>query len=330
MRKSPRDTQTARRKILRALEGPGPVLITGHVKPDGDFLGSALGLARWLESGGREAVVVSPDGVPRPYGFLPGADRVLNEFTVDPAGRTAVVLDTPALRRTGAPEGYFERAERLISIDHHPDNDGFGDPALVDPGASSVALLVFEILAPSARPIDATAATALYTGLLTDTGGFRFTNTDPRTLRAAAELAALGARPSETARAVYGSLAPKELKLLGLVLSSIETELDGRVSVLIVTDDMRARAGVSDEGIEGLASYGRRVEGTEVAVLIRDEGGRVRVSLRSAGDVDVGSLARTLGGGGHRAAAGLMLEAPVGAARERIVSAIGERLDRER
>ena len=218
MRKSPRDAQTARRRILRALEGPGPVLITGHVKPDGDFLGSALGLAGWLESGGRSAVVVSTDGVPSPYGFLPGADRVVKEFTVDAAGRTAVVLDTPSLARTGAPAGYFERAERLINIDHHPDNEDFGDPVLVDPTASSVALLVSEILAPSARPMDAAAATALYTGILTDTGGFRFTNTDSRTLRAAAELAALGARPSETARAVYGSLAPEELKLLGFVL----------------------------------------------------------------------------------------------------------------
>jgi phosphoesterase RecJ-like protein len=330
MRKSPRDAQTARRRILRALEGPGPVLITGHVKPDGDFLGSALGLAGWLESGGRSAVVVSTDGVPSPYGFLPGADRVVKEFTVDAAGRTAVVLDTPSLARTGAPAGYFERAERLINIDHHPDNEDFGDPVLVDPTASSVALLVSEILAPSARPMDAAAATALYTGILTDTGGFRFTNTDSRTLRAAAELAALGARPSETARAVYGSLAPEELKLLGFVLSSIETELSGRVSVLTVTDDMRARAGVTEEGIEGLASHGRRVEGTEVAVLIREEGGRVRISLRSAGSLDVGSVARSLGGGGHRAAAGLVLDGPVAAARERIVSAIGERLSRER
>jgi phosphoesterase RecJ-like protein len=330
MRKSPRNGETARRTILRTLEGAGAVLITGHVKPDGDFLGSALGLTRWLESGGRTAVVVSKDGVPAPYGFLAGADRVLKEFPADPAGQTAVVLDTPSPARTGAPSGYFKRAERLINIDHHPDNEGFGDSTLVDPTASSVALLIFEIIAQSARPIDTAAATALYTGLLTDTGGFRFTNTDARTLRAASELAALGARPSETARTVYGSLAPEELRLLGLALSSIETELSGRVSVLTVTDDMRARAGVTEEGIEGLASYGRSVEGTEVAVLIREAGDRVRVSLRSAGSVDVGGVARSLGGGGHRAAAGLVLDGPVAAARERIVSAIGERLSRER
>jgi phosphoesterase RecJ-like protein len=330
MRKSLRDSAATPRTILRALDRPGPVLITGHVKPDGDFLGSALGLARWLGSRGRAVVVVSRDGVPAPYGFLPGADEVASEFPEDPRGRTAIVLDTPALERTGAPRGYFEGAECLINMDHHPDNEGFGDAVLVDPSASSVALLVFEVLREAGRPIDAATATALYAGLLTDTGGFRFTNTDARSLRGAGELAALGASPSDVARTVYGSLTLEELKLLGLVLSSIEPALGGRVSVLRVTESMRDDAGIAEEGIEGLASYGRSVEGTEVAVLLREEGADVRVSLRSAGSVDVGAVARSLGGGGHRAAAGLVLDGPVSSARERIVSAIRERIDRER
>jgi phosphoesterase RecJ-like protein len=325
MTKSPGENTTVRRTILRALDGPGPFLVTGHVRADGDFLGTALGIARWLGARGRKALVVSRDGVPAPYGFLPGAECVTSEFPPDPSGLTAVVLDTPLAERTGAPAGYFDAAGFIINIDHHPDNTGFGDAACVDPSASSVALMVFEILEQGESAIDEAAATALYTGIFTDTGGFRFTNTDARTLRAAGELVARGAQPADVAREVYGSLDPAELRLLGLVLSSMEPALDGRVSILYVTDEMRTVARTQEDGIEGLASYGRSVGGTEVAVLLREQGESVRVSLRSGGTLDVGAVARQFGGGGHGAAAGVVLDGPLGSARDRIVSAIGER-----
>jgi len=328
MRKSPREDTTVRRTILRALDGSGPFLLTGHVKPDGDFLGTALGLARWLDARGRSVVVVSRDGVPDPYGFLPGANGVRTEFPSDSSVYTAVILDTPFPERTGAPSGYFDGVSFLVNIDHHPDNERFGDAAFVDPSASSVALMVFEILETAEAPIDEGSATALFVGLFTDTGGFRFTNTGARSLRAASELVRRGARPAEVARAVYGSLEPSELRLLGLVLSSVESALDGRVSILYVTDGMRGEARTDEEGIEGLASYGRSVGGTEVAVLLREQGPSVRVSLRSSGTLDVGTVARELGGGGHGAAAGLVLDGPIAAARDRIVSAIRERFDR--
>jgi phosphoesterase RecJ-like protein len=272
---------------------------------------------------------VSTDGVPDPYGFLPGADAVHTAFPADPSGHTAVILDTPLPERTGAPAGYFDRVGLLVNIDHHPDNEGFGGAAYVDPSASSVALMVLEILEEVGAPIDEEIATALYTGLFTDTGGFRFTNTDARTLSAAGRLVARGARPAEVARTVYGSLEPAELRLLGLVLSSMQSALDGRVSILYVTDEMRTVARTAEDGIEGLASYGRSVGGTEVAVLLREQRADTRVSLRSAGSLDVGALARELGGGGHAAAAGVVLDGPIRTARDRIVSAIRERLSRE-
>lgn len=328
MRTSSRENAGVPEAILRALDAPGPFLITGHVRPDGDFLGTALALALWLRARGEGAAVVSCEGVPQPYGFLPSADTVSTEFPRDPGAHTAVILDTPRPERTGAPPGYFEGARRLVNIDHHPDNPGFGDAAFVDPLASSSAVLAFEILQAAGGLIDEPIASALYVGIMTDTGGFRFTNTDARTLRAAGELVALGARPAELARKVYGSLSAEELRLLGRVLSSVESALDGRVSILYVTDEMRGEARAGEDGIEGLASYGRDVEGTEVAVLLRETGPTVRASLRSAGEVDVGAVARELGGGGHRAAAGVVLEGPVAEARDRVVSAIALRADR--
>ncbi len=328
MRKSSRENARVPKTILGALDGPGPFLVTGHVKPDGDFLGTALALALWLGGRGTAVVVVSRDGVPDPYGFLPGAETVTMDFPADPTDHTAVIIDTPVPERTGAPSGYFDGAGCLVNIDHHPDNDGFGDAIFVDPTASSAAVLLYEVMTAAAAPIDEAIATALYVGILTDTGGFRFTNTDARTFRAAAELVARGARPAELARTVYGSLAAEELRLLGLVLSSVESALDGRVSVLYVTDRMRGEARTAEDGIEGLASYGRSVDGTEVAVLLREQGPTVRASLRSSGDVDVGAVARELGGGGHGAAAGVVLEGPIARARDRVLSVIGERIDR--
>jgi phosphoesterase RecJ-like protein len=325
MTRSPREHTTVRRTILRALDGPGPFLLTGHVRADGDFLGAALGLAKWLRDRGRSAAVVSTDGVPDPYGFLTGAAAVEAEFPPDISGHTAVILDTPSAERTGAPAGYFDSASVLVNIDHHPDNGGFGHAAYVDPSASSAALMVFEVLEESSAPIDEAVATALYTGIFTDTGGFRFANTDARTLRAAAELVALGAPPARVARTVYGSLSPAELRLLGLVLASAESALDGRVAILSVTDEMRAQARTVEDGIEGLASYGQNLDGADVAVLLREQGRSVRASLRSGGGLDVGAVARELGGGGHGAAAGVVLEGPIARAREEIVSAVRKR-----
>jgi phosphoesterase RecJ-like protein len=163
---------------------------------------------------------------------------------------------------------------------------------------------------------------------MADTGCFRFTNTDARTLAVCADLAGRGADPSRIATAVYGEQPKERLKLLGLILSRIETSPDGRVALLVLTDEMRAAAGDSGEAIESIASYGRLIRGVEVAVLLREEGEGVRASLRSAGAVDVNEVARRLGGGGHRAASGAMLDGEtIGSARARVLSAVSATLE---
>lgn len=322
MRKRPTENARVQERVQKALDGPGPFLITGHVNPDGDFLGTALALATWLRGTGERALVVSVDGVPDPYGFLTGADSVSNEFPLDLGDHVAVVVDTPAPGRTGAADGYFSKARLVVNIDHHPDNTGFGEAAFVDPTASSTALMAFEIMRGAGAAVTETIAALLYVGILTDTGGFRFANTDARTLRAAAELVGHGARPAELAREVFGALASEELRLLGLVLSSLESVVGGRVTLLCLTDRMRDDARATEDGIEGLASFGCLVRGSEVAVLLREQGRSVRASLRSNGPVDVGGIARSLGGGGHGAASGVLLDGPLSEARDRILSAI--------
>ena len=316
-------TAESRRKILEALEGPGPFLVASHRGPDGDALGSALALKLWLEGRGRRVEVVNGDGVPDPFGFLPSADRVLLETPSDLLGCTAFVLDTPVVSRVALAEGVLERASLVVNIDHHPDNTGYGDVNFVDSSASSVALMIYELLADTGE-LSAAVASLLYAGAMTDTGGFRFGNTDARTLRAAAELVALGANPAGLATAVYGEQPLGRLRLLGLVLSTTETELDGKVAVSVMTEFMKSDTGSTGEDIEGIASVGRLVRGVEVALLLREEDGRIRASLRSKGAVDVNAVARRLGGGGHKAAAGVVLDGPIESARERLLEAVGE------
>jgi phosphoesterase RecJ-like protein len=316
-----------RARALESLEGPGPFMVTFHRRPDGDALGSALALRLWLERRGVRADVVNAHGVPEPFGFLPSADRVLTAPPADLTGHTAVVLDTPMASRAGIPGDALSAASVVINLDHHPGNARFGDINVVDPSASSVALMVHELL-PTNPAITRDIASALYVGVMTDTGGFRFGNTDERTLRAAAELVGLGADPSGLANLVYGEQPLGRLKLLGAVLSTTETELDGKVAVSVLTESMKDGTGSTGEDIEGLASFGRLVRGVEVALLLREEEGRVRVSLRSKGAVDVNDVARRLGGGGHRSAAGALLDGPLDSARERLLAAVAETISR--
>ncbi len=317
---------TTQEKILAALESEPRFFITFHLKPDGDALGTALGLASWLRERGSSVCVVSPDGVPEPYRALPGSESVETTFPADTSDRAAVVLDTPEPGRTGAPADCLRNAKLVINIDHHPGNSMFGDLNLVDPRASSVALLVHEVIAASTSPPSAEVASLLYIGVLTDTGAFRFGNTDGRTFDAAAALVRLGADPAALARGIYGEQPIGRLRLFGLVLASVERALDGRVSLMYVTDEMRKGTGASGDDIEGLASYGRLLEGVEVALLLREQDGSVRASLRSSGPVDVNKIARQLGGGGHSAASGVVLDGPLDRARAAILAAVEESL----
>jgi phosphoesterase RecJ-like protein len=312
-------------EMRAALSRDGRYLIGAHERPDGDSVGSMLALRRWLRARGAPADVVVPGGVGAPYDVLPDAKGALNAFPSDTANATLVIVDTPARDRIAGADGLPDRIEHLLVIDHHPDNNGYGTLNLVDTTASSAALLVFETLTSSddeASAIDEETAALLYVGVMTDTGAFRFGNTDARTLRAAARLVELGAGPAQLSNIVYGSQPIGRLRLLGLVLSSVVTEADGAVAFLTLTDEMRARTGASGEEIEGLASYGRLVDGVEVAVLLREEGKDVRLSMRSQGRVDVNVLARRLGGGGHRSASGALIPGPVAEAKDRVLEAL--------
>ncbi len=312
------------REIINRLRASSDVLVTSHKRPDGDAIGSGLALVRWLNGAGVSARFFLEDGVPANYRFIRAGREVLTEAPRDLSDTTLVVLDTTEVSRVVKDTGILAGPREVINIDHHPDNRMFGDVNLVDPSASAAALLVQEIVETDGFELDLETASLLFVGLVADTGGFRHSNVDARTMAAASRLVAAGADPHGLARNVFAEQPLSQVRLLGMMLSSMELHLDGRLALSVITEAMRTEAGTCSESMEGLPGYGRLVEGVKVSALIREIPNGARVSLRSNGGADVREIAARLGGGGHHAAAGVVLDVAVPEARRLILDAVSD------
>ena len=299
--------QAVRESIHRAAEvlaAAGEVALACHVSPDGDALGSVLGLARAAIGAGKRAVASfgAPFAVSAQYEFLDLSPLVPPEdFPAAP--EVMVALDVAAPDRLGSLAGSAARAGTLIVLDHHPTNPGFGDIVVVDPGAAATAELAYHLIRRSGWAIDRETATALLTGIVSDTGRFQYSSTDAAVLRVAARLVEAGARPDEIGQRLYEWLPFGYLQVSGAVLTRARLE-DGLVwSVLYASDYLGA--GVGPEDLDLLIDDLRAAREAEVAVLLKETQGGWKVSLRSRGGVDVGALAAAGGGGGgHHDAAG--------------------------
>jgi phosphoesterase RecJ-like protein len=300
--------------------------IFSHVDPDGDAMGSALGLAHILERLGKRATVHLPGGPAPMYGFLPGASRARADADVSAADAVLVVDATSPSRLAGL-AGVVESGLPVVNIDHHVDNTRFGELAWVEPSASATALMIHELAEVGEFVIDASAATCLYVGILTDTGRFTFSNTDARALEVAGRLVRLGAKPHEIAREVYERESAASRKLLGRVLATLDLRDGGRVASLHATNRMLDETGASPEDADGFSTYARSIEGVRVGVFLREmEDGMVKVSFRSNEGVQIDGVAGQFGGGGHPSASGARVSGPIEEAKERILRAISEHL----
>lgn len=290
-------------------------LIVFHEHPDGDALGSALALRVALARLGKQPVAACSDEPAEYYRFLPGCAEVAG---ADVAGDfdLAVLVDCADLDRAGALLGLARACRLMVNIDHHPTNGRYGDAALVVPEASASAELVAGIIRALAVPIDAAIATCIYTGILTDTGSFHYSNTTPACLALAGEMVAAGADPVAISEAVYEQRPRGDIELLAAGLRTLEVSEDGLIACLTVTsEDIRRTDGDS----EGLVNYGRMIAGVEIALLFREDGPLdVKVSFRSR-RLDVSAIAREFGGGGHPRAAGCTYRGPLAEARAAIL-----------
>ncbi len=298
-----------RAKALEALRSAGHVTVCAHVNPDGDAIGSILGITLALRAAGIDArPILAEDVSPPPaYDFLPAYDELaLADRDVRPD--VLLALDTTDAPRLGLNAGLLERARTVIVIDHHPDNACFGDVNVVDASAPSVGSMIWDLLPDLAVAPDPDVATCLYTALMTDTGRFQYSNTDARALRTAAEMIDAGADPARIATAVYQRRSAAALALTGLVLSRVRLVNDGQVAYSwFDAADLRDTHATFGE-TEDLVDHVRSTRGPAVAFLVKSDQDGSRISLRAKDSFDVGGVARELGGGGHRAAAGLTLE----------------------
>jgi phosphoesterase RecJ-like protein len=285
-------------------------LLTAHEGPDGDALGSLLGMHHLLTQFGKDSVMfLAAKEFPLPieYRFL-ALEEVFHEPPADMSDRTVVFLDCGNLDRM--PVDFLAEADNLrLNIDHHHDNTLFGDVNLVDVEASCTAEIVYELAILLGAKITPEMAAALYVGLVTDTGKFMYENTNARTHRIAAELIEAGVAVDETYRRLYEHVPIEKLQLLSRALEGIQHHCDGALVLSYITASDYEASGAGAEMTEGIIDHLRSVEGARVAALIRDLGDRGRaarkVSLRSSGgDVDVSAIARRHGGGGHKRAAG--------------------------
>ncbi len=322
--------QTARQKLLcqaaKAIQNANSLVLSCHVRPDADALGSLLGLALGLEQIGKRVVPLSPDGVPAGYRFLPGWEKVQAHASGYHALGTfdiGIGLDADGSDRLGEAEAVILAQPLVIDIDHHTGPDPYGQIQVVDRTAAATGELVFQLLEQLGVRLTVEIATNLLAAVLTDTGSFRFNSVTPETFRIAAALTEAGAHPGPIFEAVYGRRAFAASRLLGRLLERLEASPDGRIVWAAIARSDFQELGVDSEATEGFVDQIRMVEGSDVALFFREEpNGEIRVSLRSRGGVNVAQAAAEFGGGGHRAASGCTLLGPLHLAVPRVVAAV--------
>jgi phosphoesterase RecJ-like protein len=297
----------------------------GHVHPDGDVLGTLLGLGLAMEAAGWSVTYAGPDPVPDVLDFIPGSDRWQVWRSAPRRFDTVVLTDCPNDGRT---EGLLAAVRgpesQVLNIDHHPDNRRYGTINWIDSSAAATGEMIHDLIAALGWRIGPEIALGLYTAVHTDTGSFRYSNTTPRTFRIAAALTAAGAEPALVTDRLYQRRPKDALPTLGRLLERVEVSDDGQVATLTVPDGMASEAFMA---AEDLVTYPRSIAGVRVAVLLRAEpDGKVKASLRGKGDVPVNRIAHRFGGGGHENAAGCTLPGPLPAARDALLAAVRQAL----
>lgn len=316
-----------RRKTEEFLCANDPFLVTAHENADGDAISAVLAFGRLLNRMGKRHYAVLSDRSPDPkYRFLPdfatirgfGSDKARDRISTN-----VVVLDTPNTERMGRVAEWIGKDVTVINIDHHESNEYFGDLNLIDPRASATTQMICEIADDLGIEPDAEMATHIYTGIMFDTGRFRFANTSPVAFRMCGRMVECGAEPAEIANAVYAERPMDSMHALAGALSTLELHLGGRVSSMHLEDGRITE----DTDVEGIADYGISVAGVEASLFIREYAQNdLRVNLRSRGRVNVSNVARTFNGGGHPNAAGCRIQGDLHEVKRALIAEIEKHL----
>ncbi|QRG65449.1 DHH family phosphoesterase [Brevibacillus choshinensis] len=316
-------------EAARFMQAHDRFLVLSHVNPDGDATGSALGVVMILEQLGKEYVVVNEGETPVKFNFLPRFDQLRN-LSKDPLDETfeaVIAVDCADESRMGDVRSLFGSGVALLNIDHHPTNDGFGTVNLIRTDAAATAEILYDVAVAAGVTFNKELALCLYTGLLTDTGGFRYSNTSPYVMEIASELLRYGVKPGEVAERCLEEITFAHVKILRLALQSLELSHKNLVASITVRQEDFVQSGADREDAGGLVNYCRNIEGVEVGVsFVESEAGAVKVSMRARDRVDVSAIAKRLGGGGHAKAAGCTIRGTLQEAKETVRLVLEEAL----
>lgn len=311
------------REIERALEGFRRVILSAHVRPDGDAVGSLLGFAAILRAREIEAEIVLQDEVPPAYLFLAGAEEIKHPSeTSGGKGAAFLALDTTSAERLGGAGRVAASCAKRIVVDHHVSNGLFGDANWVDPRASSVGEMAYRFARALGWEVPEEALSPLYVAIVTDTGRFVYSNTTPASMRIAGDLVARGVDPARVASFVYGNRTPGQWELVTRARLSLVIEPDGRIATLGVTTRDFEETGTRPVDTQDLPALARTLAGVDLGMFFYeiDRGRRTRVNVRTTGAVDADKFAGRFGGGGHRQAAGCAVDGDLGEVRRKVLA----------
>lgn len=328
-----REPEPEYKPILDLIEEAQTIAISGHTSPDGDALGSTLGLGLSLRARFPKkdiAMLIADDApVPRVYRFMKGADEIVpaSSYAKDPD--LFISVDVPTLERLNNSAEVAKRAKHLVCFDHHPAREEFAEISIRRVEAAACAMIIDDFLCGVGIKAMDDIATCMLCGLVTDTGRFQYQNADAAAFHAGSKLVAHGADPAKVALEVYQSQRIEYLHLESIVMGRIQSVANGRVAYSFATQDDLAQCGVSQDECDGLVDIVRQVDGVEVCLFLKEcDCGKVRGNLRSKGALDVSEIASHFGGGGHRAAAGFTYEGTIretlGAALPMLAELVGE------
>lgn len=308
-------------------------LIISHVNPDGDTTASAVATALMLEQWSKTYVIVNEGETPVKFGFLPRFEHIRNlaSEVIDETFTHVIAVDSADSKRMGDVRQLFSADAKILNIDHHPTNDRFGTTNVIRTDAAATAEIMFELMEAGGFTCNKELATSIYTGLLTDTGGFRYSNTTANVMEIAAKLLPYGVKPGEIAERCLEEITIQHVQILRRSLQSLTLTHRNQVAALKVRYQDLQETGASTEDASGLVNYARNIEGVEVGLsFVETQPEVVKVSFRARSQIDVAQIAQSLGGGGHAKAAGCTLTGKIAEIEDRVLSKVGEALGVDR
>jgi len=312
-------------RIVDAIRARQRFVVSSHERPDGDSIGSALAMAYALRALGKAVRVVNRDPAPPPMQAFPGVPGIEIANQIDGEFDAAIVMECSDLSRTGVAglDRFF-----VINIDHHPGNKGYGDIRWFDESAAACGEMVFTLIRALDVPLSVDIATHIYLAILTDTGSFHYSSISPQTFDICRQTLEAGVDPVALARSVYDSNNMGRLKLFGSVLRAMRLDQSGRIAIVYLDHEMAREAGGTYEDTEGLVNLPLTVKEIQAVVFFKQlQGEEYRVSLRSKGDVDVGSVAKAFDGGGHKNAAGCTVNGTIDSVQNIFIQMIDQAIE---